>query len=184
MNAIRPSRTIRAAAVPLALGLALVSGCGGGQDVTAQALRDARATWERANIRDYDLEWGSTGAQRNRYRVFVRGGKVKAVHMLRTDGTSAEVHPATPEAFGVDGLFMVLEEELAQVQSERPFGQPKGTSVVLRFTPDPKLGYPRHFHRDVLGTPQAVAIDVLRLTPGVTGEVPRLPPDGTGRVES
>ena len=36
---------------------------------------------------------------------------------------------------------------------------------MLRFTPDPQLGYPRSYRRDVLGTPQVLAIDVTRFTP-------------------
>jgi hypothetical protein len=35
----------------------------------------------------------------------------------------------------------------------------------MRFLPDAKLGYPRWYHRDVLGSPMSVAIDVNSLTP-------------------
>src|SRR5262249_47666670 len=70
-----------------------------------------------------------------------------------------------PKYFGVDGLFTTIADELAQLKMDRPFGQPKGTKVVMRFTPDPKLGYPRSYRRDVLGTAQGVAIDVIRLIP-------------------
>jgi len=35
----------------------------------------------------------------------------------------------------------------------------------MRFKPDAKLGYPRWYHRDVLGTPASMAIDVNALTP-------------------
>ena len=81
------------------------------------------------------------------------------------DGRRYELHPAEPRFFGVDGLFTTIADELAQLKSDRPFGQPKGTKVVMRFTPDPKLGYPRFYRRDVLGTSQGLAIDVVRLVP-------------------
>jgi hypothetical protein len=60
---------------------------------------------------------------------------------------------------------MIIDEELAQLDTRAPFGQPKGTKAVLRFAPDPELGYPRSYRRDVLGTPLALAIDVIRLEP-------------------
>ena len=60
---------------------------------------------------------------------------------------------------------MIMSDELAQRKSNAPFGQPKGTKSVLRFTPDPKLGYPRSYRRDVLGAPMSLAIDVVRLVP-------------------
>jgi hypothetical protein len=46
---------------------------------------------------------------------------------------------------------------------------------VLRFEPDPKLGYPRSYRRDVLGTPQALAIDVVRFEPAATPVAPARP---------
>jgi hypothetical protein len=164
-----PMQTIRTpnalGTTALALWLAALPGCGGGQDVTPQALRDARRTWERAGPRDYDLEWTSSGAQNGHYRVFVRGGDVETVHTVLPDGREIEAHSAQPESFGIDGLFQIIEEELAQRQADRPFGQPPGTTAVLRFVPDPRLGYPRSYRRDVLGVPKGIAIDVIRLVP-------------------
>src|SRR5207249_7466069 len=81
------------------------------------------------------------------------------------DGKGLAVHPEKPEFYGVEGLFMIIREELAQLKTDTPFGQPKGTKAVLRFTPDPKLGYPRRYRRDVLGSPLALAIDVIRFQP-------------------
>lgn len=147
----------------MAACLMALSGCGGGRDVTLQNLHAARQTWERAHLRDYDLEWTTAGAQNAHYRVFVRGGRVRDVRMVLPDGREIEAHPAQPESFGVDGLFQVLEEERAQLRADQPFGQPPGTTAVLRFDPDPKLGYPRSYRRDVVGVPKGIAIDVIRL---------------------
>src|SRR4028119_2497410 len=101
----------------LALGLGVLAGCGGGQDVTPRAIRAARQTWERAALRDYDLEWTSSGAQNAHYRVFVRGGDVRSVRTVLPDGREIEAHPGQPESYGIDGLFGVLEEELAQLRA-------------------------------------------------------------------
>ena len=88
---------------------------------------------------------------------------------VASDGRRFEVHPADPRFYGVDGLFTTIADELEQLKSDRPFGQPKGTKMVMRFTPDPQLGYPRSYRRDVLGTSQGLAIDVIRLIPKGAG---------------
>ena len=65
----------------------------------------------------------------------------------------------------MDGLFLTIAEELSVLKTDRPFGQPKGTKVLMRFEPDPKRGYPHWYRRDVMGTPQGTRIDVIRLVP-------------------
>jgi hypothetical protein len=155
----------------LALALA---GCGG-EDVTQQSLARARQRWERAAIRNYDLEWTSHGLSRGHYVVTVRDGQVRSITSLLPNGRSLAVHPAEPKFYGVEGLFLILGDELAQLRTDTPFGQPKGTKAVLRFTPDPEFGYPRRYRRDVLGTPLALAIDVIRFRPEPPPAVPPAP---------
>jgi hypothetical protein len=138
-------------------------GCAGGESVTSQAIDRARRMWDAANIKDYNLEWTTTGQRNSRYRVIVRAGKVQRIDSILPDGRTVEMHPAQPQFYGVDGLFQVMEDELDQLKTETPFGKPKGTTAVLRFTPDPTLGYPRSYRRDVAGTPHGVSIDVTRL---------------------
>lgn len=150
--------------VLMGLLLAIV-GCAGGEPVTGASLASARQLWDRARVRDYDLEWTSRGQSQAHYRVEVRGGEVRSVEMLQPNGQVTQAHPGNPRFYGVEGLFLTIEEDLAQLRQPAPFGQPKGTRVVLRFSPDPKLGYPRRYRRDVLGTSQAVAIDVVRFVP-------------------
>jgi hypothetical protein len=142
--------------------LLTLAGCAGGEDVTARSIAEARRRWDHAGIRNYDLEWTSAGLSRAHYVVEVRGGEVRSISSILPDGKRMEVHPPEPKFYGVEGLFMVIGDELAQLRTKTPFGQPKGTKAVLRFTPDPELGYPRRYRRDVLGTPLALAIDVVR----------------------
>jgi hypothetical protein len=150
--------------VLLAVVLTL-AGCAGGVDVTGPSLAEARRRWEQAGIRDYQLEWTSSGLGRGHYVVTVRDGQVVSIESILTDGKRMAVHPPEPRFYGVEGLFMIIGDELAQLQMSAPFGQPKGTKAVLRFTPEPKLGYPQSYRRDVLGTPLALAIDVIRFEP-------------------
>jgi Family of unknown function (DUF6174) len=158
----RVHRLLRIRFMLIALLLA-AAGCAGGEAVTTQSIALARSKWEKANIQNYNLEWTTTGQRNSRYRVTVRRGKVKRIDSVLPDGRMVEMHPAEPGFYGVDGLFQVIEEELAQLRSENPFGRPRGTTAVLRFTPDPKLGYPRSYQRDVAGTPQGLSLDVIRL---------------------
>jgi len=153
--------------MPMTVAVALwaVAGCSGGQAVTPQSIADARKVWEQTGIRDYDLEWTVTGMNNAHYLVTVRKGTVRKIESIAPDGRRFEVHPAEVRFYSIDGLFTTIADELAQLKMDRPFGQPPGTKVVMRFTPDPKLGYPRSYRRDVLGTTQGLAIDVIRLTP-------------------
>src|SRR5262249_3955311 len=132
--------------------LPFCAGCSGGQSVTPEAIAAARKTWAQAEVRDYDLEWTVTGMNTAHYFVTVRAGIVGKIESVAPDGRRFELHSNEPKYFGVDGLFTTIADELAQLKMDRPFGQPKGTKVVMRFTPDPKLGYPRSYRRDVLGT--------------------------------
>ena len=106
-----------------------------------------------------------TGAQNNHYFVTVHGGEVRKVETIRPDGQRFALKPADTRFYGVDGLFLTIADELAQLKTDRPFGQPAGTKVVMRFKPDDKLGYPRWYRRDVMGTSLAIAIDVVKLIP-------------------
>src|SRR5262245_20851148 len=156
------------------LGLAVLgTGCGGGsvgEDVTREGLDRARQAWERAAIRDYDLEWASRGALApGRYAVTVRDGRVIEVRSIADDGSVRRARPADPSYYAVEGLFRIIDDDLSQRLEERPFGQPKGARVLMKFAPDPRLGYPRSYRRDVVGTRQGVAIDVIRLDPVASG---------------
>ncbi|GAC1472727.1 MAG: hypothetical protein NVSMB9_20310 [Isosphaeraceae bacterium] len=151
--------------IAILLTLATLAGCGGGEDVTPETLRLARGRWERAGIRDYDLEWTSSGRSIAHYAVVVRDGRVRTIESVAPDGRRGEVKPGAPEFYGVDGLFTTLEDELAQLDQPAPFGQPRGTRAILRFTADPKYGYPLRYRRDVLGASLALGIDVVRFHP-------------------
>jgi hypothetical protein len=151
----------------LAVGLALaaLSGCAGGEAVSTSALASAKAKWERAGVRDYDLEWATSGLSRSHYIVEVRDAKVRTIETVAPDGRRYEVKPAQPSYYSVEGLFLTIAEELAQRDMPSPFGQPKGANTVLLFTPDPTYGYPRSYRRDVAGAPMPLAIDVIRFSP-------------------
>ena len=159
----------------------VVAGCGGGRDVTADSVAAARKLWKDANIRNYDLEWTTSGAQEGHYLVYVRDGAVRAIRQVvrnPRDGVvrTIDARPGNMSYYGIDGLFKIIEEERMQLREDRPFGQPKGTAVVLKFVPDAKLGYPSQYRRDVAGTSRGLAIDVVKF---VADPATPLPPPST-----
>lgn len=141
-----------------------VLGCAGGKEVTPEAVKSARAVWEKAGIKDYDLELKIVSPT-GHYRSTVRDGKVLKVESIQPDGRLLEAHPGDPRFYSVNGQFTNMVEEIALSQSAEPFGQPKGTKVVMRFDPDAELGYPHWYRRDVFGTNRSVAIDIVKLEP-------------------
>jgi hypothetical protein len=149
----------------LAAAAAGGSGCSQGEAVTADSLDAAKAVWARAGIRDYELEWKAAGRNNAHYVVTVSNGAVAAIESVTPKGERVAVHPAETRFYSVDGLFLTIADELAQLKTDQPFGQPPGSKVVMRVYFDPKLGYPISYHRDVLGTTQGLAIDVIHLTP-------------------
>ena len=155
--------------------LIMTVGCGGGENVTPEAIAQSKRLWTQSDIQDYDLEWSIRGPNNAHYLVKVRAGEVRKIAMFQRDGSQVELHSAKPESFGVDGLIRTIDEELATVKTDRPFDQPKGTRVVMRFQPDAKLGYPHWYHRDVLGTELSIAIEVHSLTPVKVNSKPRGP---------
>lgn len=164
MGRMRSSPATRPGLAALLVILPTLAGCGvGGEDVTPRSVDKAKDRWERAGIRDYDLEWTSSGARGGHYLVTVRGGEVREVRSVQPDGQEAVAKPGDKSYYGVDGLFRVVEEEMTQLLEDRPFGQPKGSRVLLKFVPDTRLGYPKHYRRDVVGGGRGLAIDVLRL---------------------
>lgn len=167
---MHPSRT-RPGRLATALLLLAALGCAG-QEATTADVKAARQVWDRADIRDYNLEWTSRGARNAHYRVFVRAGGVRAIYSILPDGRQVEMRPAEPRFYGVDGLFVTILDELEQLKQPRPFGRPKGTRAVLRFEPDPTYGFPRTYRRDLLGSPQDLALEVVAFEPDPPAEVP------------
>jgi hypothetical protein len=148
----------------LAISAATI-GCAGGQEPTSESIDQTKQLWAKSGIRNYELEWTVTGPTNAHYFVTVRHGEVRAVELVQPDESKVTLHPSDTRFYSVDGLFLTIANELAQLETDQPFGQPKGTRVAMRFKSDPKLGYPLWYHRDVMGTSQSIKIDVIQFTP-------------------
>jgi Family of unknown function (DUF6174) len=139
-------------------------GCSGGQDVTADGIKAARQLWSKAGIRDYELEY-TTAPANGHFVVTVRDSEVKKIEAIQPGGARVELHPGAPRYYSVDGLFVTIADELAQLEKPNPFEQPKGTRILMKFKTNPELGYPEWYHRDIMGASQSARIDVIKLTP-------------------
>jgi hypothetical protein len=161
------TRLPRATRLIWVIPLLALAGCGAGEAVTSQSLAKARKTWARARISDYEMDWTISGTTNAYYRMSVRDGRVRTLEQVLPDGQSRtiELRPDQSRYYGVDGLFLTIADEYASLETEQPFGKPKGTKAVLRFTTDPKYGYPRSYRRDVVGSTLPLAIDVVRFVP-------------------
>jgi hypothetical protein len=140
------------------------TGCSGGQDVTAPGIKAARELWSRAGIRDYDLEY-TTAPANGHFLVTVHDGEVKKVEAIEPGGERVELHPGAPRYYSVDGLFVTIADELAQLEKPNPFEQPAGTKILMKFKTNPDLGYPEWYRRDIMGANRSARIDVIKLTP-------------------
>ncbi len=166
MHRSRPGRsTPQLALGGLLLTIASTLGCAGGEPLTPETLEAARTLWKKAGIADYDLEWTVTGPNNAHYFVTVQGGKVRKLELIQANGERTERRSFEPRFFGVDGLFLTMADDLAQCGAEKPFGQPRNAKVVMRFSPDAKLGYPHWYRRDIMGTTRGIKIDVIKLHP-------------------
>ena len=140
------------------------AGCSGGENVTSEKIAAARQLWSKAGIRDYDLEY-TTAPASGHFLVTVRDGAVKKVEGIGPQGERTELRIAAPRYYSVDGIFTTIADELAQLTQAQPFDQPKGTTIVMKFKPNPELGYPEWYRRDIMGTSRSARIDIVRVTP-------------------
>ncbi len=115
--------------------------------LTHEVLATAKTKWHAAGIRDYSMTVVVKAREDAQHEVEVRGGKVSR---MLTD--SVEAPERVWDAWSVDGLLFVLEEEMANAQRpEGPFGVTNPADVFLDATFDGANGLPLHYLRQVSG---------------------------------
>jgi hypothetical protein len=116
-------------------------------ELTIEQLEVARAKWEQAGPRSYDLELEIFGERPGPVHVEVRGGEVTNVTI-----NGRQPSPHTRNTWTVDGQFNTLEQELLLAEDPVHQMQSKaGVSLRLRCEFDPQYGYPREYQRTVSG---------------------------------
>lgn len=119
----------------------------------------AVARWEKNGPADYDLDLELAGSRPGPVHVEVRQGQV--THMTR-DGVVPR-QKRTWEAWSVPGQFDTIERDLEMaLDPAGSFNVPGATQVVQWAEFDPKFGYPKQYHRVVLGADFEVEWKVTR----------------------
>jgi hypothetical protein len=119
--------------------------------------------WEKNGPADYDLDLELTGNRPSTIHVEVRQGEV--VHMLR-DGVEPR-QKRTWDYWSVAGQLETIGEELEMAKDPATsFNVPAGSQVVMWAQFDPQWGYPREFHRVVLGASFEVHWTITRFQVG------------------
>ncbi len=129
--------------------------------LTADELEQAELRWQAARLHDYDIEVHVTGLQPGIYHVEVRGGEPA---MASLNGFVPR--PGVWDVWTVPGMFDTLQQELDHAANPAgPFGSPPGTQVVERATFDDRYGFPKKYHRIVMGTPLEMSWEVVHFRP-------------------
>jgi hypothetical protein len=148
---------------PLALALVwtLVLGTGCHRpalpDLTPEELARARARWEQASVRAYDLDLTVEGTQLARAGIHL---EVRADSVTRAERDGVAMTGDT-SAYSVSGLFLTLDLKATPTQ----VGAPPGYQVYVQAVFDPTRGYPQHYRRIVGGSNTRVEVEVVRFTP-------------------
>ena len=120
----------------------------------------AVARWEKHGPRNYSLEI-LVGVQGQRGSTVLLEVRDRQPIAMTRDGLVPKRHAW--DVWTIEGQFEMIERELENAANPQPaFGVKNPSQVVLRAEFDPQLGYPRRFHRDVLGKRQSMQWEVVR----------------------
>src|SRR5436190_1837062 len=126
--------------------------------LTAHQLSEARDRWTADNIKNYTMVVRMEGdrVERSDYEVQVQDGKVTS---LKRNGRI--VNPAQGQDYSMDGLFGILEQEMALAENDpSKLGAPEGYKayVMAEFGKDGRLV---KYRRSVGGVSNTINIAVL-----------------------
>ena len=143
----------------------------GGEPLTEQNLKAAKELWAARALADYDCQVLVDGSQQATYSVQVRGGN--AVSVVGPGGVSPPTR--TWEAWTIDGLLGMIEQEWEQSQGKNRFGAGPNASVLQRVHFHSELGAPFMYRRSILGAPGEVSWRIQSLTGWKKGEQTPIP---------
>jgi hypothetical protein len=131
-------------------------------DLTPESLEAAQRRWEAKGPKSYHLDVLLSGTQTGKIHIEVRGEKVTA---MTRNGVTPE-QERTWEYWTVPGQFDTIETEMEMAKDPaHGFPAPPGSKVVQKAEFDPEYGFPRRYHRLVLGTQLEIRWEVIRFEP-------------------
>lgn len=142
-----------------------------------EELQRAERLWRAQGPSDYDMHVRVTGRQPSEFRVEVRRGK--PVLLTRNGNPTPQ---RMWDVWTVEGLFDTIHQEIDLARDPAgPFGSAPGSQVIERAAFDEHFGYPRRYHRIVMGTPLEVAWEVVEFRELAPGAKPDATTDGTDK---
>jgi len=130
--------------------------------LTPERLDAAVKRWREKGPASYDLDLTLSGGQTGLIHIEVRDGEVTA--MTRNGRTPDQRR--TWDYWSVENQLDALGQELESARNpQRAFGVSSESSVVLRAEFDPRYGYPRIYHRIVLGQSSELRWEVTSFVP-------------------
>jgi hypothetical protein len=115
--------------------------------LTDVALEAARERWSTSGPASYDLDVKIGGRQPGVVHLEVRDGTV-----TKADRDGRATPERTWDEWSVTGQFDTLDRELEMAADPQgTISAPPGAKVWVRCEFDPKIGYPRKFHRYATG---------------------------------
>ncbi len=129
-------------------------------ELTPEALTEARQRWRDAGIAGYDLTLETTtSGPPSTVQVQVRDGKLVEVLVNGAPASSGD-----PRSYTIEGLFDILERELAMIHDpSSPLSSGGKTFLRVRF--DHQNGIPLRYLRVISGTNQSSELRVIQFDP-------------------
>jgi len=142
----------------LVLACLLIS-CSRLSSLTPDMLNDAQNRWNSAKPASYRVVIVMKGdrIQREQFDVTVKAGRVTSI---RRNGQ--ELSAPAGQDYSMDGLFRILQQELALAQKPTLLGAPEGYSAYPMASFDGKSGRLIEYKRTVGGTSNTIDIQVLQ----------------------
>lgn len=128
----------------------------------------ARAKWEAARVRDYDIVIRLSGRQSGEIKVSVRGGEPTA---MTRNGVQPK-QERTWEPWTVPGMFDTLDVDFENAKNPKEKFGNDAAGVNMRCLFDERYGYPKKYLHQVLGRHQDLEWEVteFRLVPELVAE--------------
>ena len=147
----------------LSLTLAfLSSGCLGLDVLTEATLGDARAQWNAnaPGLYRVVVEMSGDRIETGIFEALVRDGNVVS---LKRNGQV--ILPERGQDYSIEGLFRILDQELALAQEPALLGAPAGYAAHLLARFDSETGRLERYRRTVTGIDNNIEIEVLEYEP-------------------
>ena len=123
------------------------------EPLSSEALQLAQQRWHDARVHHYDVRYRMHGSM---YEIKVRD---RIVTQAKVDGQAPRT--ADLKAYSMDGLFEILELELANINDPRGPFSASAQAILARVRFNDKLGYVERYLRSSGGSGRGAVIELI-----------------------